>query len=32
MGIKGFYGFCTREVMDCYKTVDIMKEIETYKR
>jgi hypothetical protein len=32
MGIKGFYGYCTREVKQSYKTVNILEEIAKYKR
>lgn len=32
MGIKGFYGYCTRFIPECHKKVNIVEEIEKYKR
>lgn len=32
MGIKGFYGHCNREIPQCHNTVNMIEEIEKYKR
>lgn len=32
MGIKGFYGYCQREIPESFKTINILEEIEKYKR
>lgn len=32
MGLKGFYGYCLKEVKDCHKTVNIIEEIAKYRR
>lgn len=31
MGIKGFYGHCTREIKDCHRRISIPNEIAKYK-
>lgn len=32
MGLKGFYGYCLKEVKDCHRTVNIIEEIAKYRR
>lgn len=31
MGIKGFYGYCTREIPNCHKVINILDEIKQLK-
>jgi hypothetical protein len=32
MGVKGFHGFCKREVLNSHRTINILEELEKYKR